>query len=281
VQVAITSPDPDFHTDAREYFTRHMRVLEQCTAAWPMPEMQTQIDNLRVAFSADTKKPFELRMNFPYGSPSESYQPSPPLDVQYQQPMYPNEPLHDHHRHLRQGAQPITPPISAGPREGHSDSPPIGSLGLTHDHHLHQASGHHAITSAPVVDQSSWNPTKIFDQWNTAFATPAAALAPPPSSANSNSPPLPLSMASVPQSMPPLQTQYAQHPYPQVAGMTSLPQVPQPQIPQPNYMSGAPVFVSPKDWQQSVASVFDPEGLKRRWNYGPGEMGEHQAKRMR
>jgi len=132
---------------------------------------------------------------------------------------------------------------------------------------------------APMADQPTWNPTKIFDQWNTAFATPPAALAPPPSSANSNSPPMPLSMGSTTQAMPHLQSQYTQ-PYQQpVPGMTSVPQVQS--MPQSSYMSGAPVFVSPKDWQQSVASVFDPEGLKRRWNYAPNDMDEHQSKRMR
>lgn len=29
----------------------------------------------------------------------------------------------------------------------------------------------------------------------------------------------------------------------------------------------APVYVTPKEWQQSVASVFDPGGLKRKWGY--------------
>ena len=28
-----------------------------------------------------------------------------------------------------------------------------------------------------------------------------------------------------------------------------------------------PVYVTPKEWQQSVASVFDPSGLKRKWGY--------------
>lgn len=28
-----------------------------------------------------------------------------------------------------------------------------------------------------------------------------------------------------------------------------------------------PVYVTPKEWQQSVASVFDPNGLKRKWSY--------------
>lgn len=28
-----------------------------------------------------------------------------------------------------------------------------------------------------------------------------------------------------------------------------------------------PVYVTPKEWQQSVASVYDPSGLKRKWDY--------------
>lgn len=28
-----------------------------------------------------------------------------------------------------------------------------------------------------------------------------------------------------------------------------------------------PVYVTPREWQQSVASVFDPNGLKRKWGY--------------
>ncbi|KAK5948083.1 hypothetical protein OHC33_010925 [Knufia fluminis] len=31
--------------------------------------------------------------------------------------------------------------------------------------------------------------------------------------------------------------------------------------------ASAPVYVTPKEWQQSVASVFDPSGLKRKWGY--------------
>lgn len=37
-------------------------------------------------------------------------------------------------------------------------------------------------------------------------------------------------------------------------------QLPQPFNPQP------PVVISARDWQQSVASVYDPHGLKRRWD---------------
>lgn len=36
-------------------------------------------------------------------------------------------------------------------------------------------------------------------------------------------------------------------------------------LPQP-YNPLQPAVISARDWQQSVASVFDPHGLKRRWD---------------
>lgn len=42
-----------------------------------------------------------------------------------------------------------------------------------------------------------------------------------------------------------------------------------------------PVIFSARDWQQSVASVYDPQGLKRRWNYSVDLGGETMAKRQR
>lgn len=40
-----------------------------------------------------------------------------------------------------------------------------------------------------------------------------------------------------------------------------------------------PVYVTPKEWQQSVASVFDPNGLKRKWGHeqqlGMQQSGHH------
>jgi len=155
VQVAITSPDPEFNSDARDFFTRHMRILERCSTAWPMPEIQAQIDSLRLAFSADTNRPFELKPSFPYGSPSESYQPSPPMDAHY-------------HPHLNQvpsnvqsrmglNAHPITPPISVGAEDSKSDaSSQLHSFGMV-PHQPHTA--HHL--DAPLVDENSWDPTRI------------------------------------------------------------------------------------------------------------------------
>src|SRR5690348_3235652 len=41
-----------------------MRILERCAPLLPLPEMQTQVNALREAFSADLTKPFELRKGF-------------------------------------------------------------------------------------------------------------------------------------------------------------------------------------------------------------------------
>ncbi|KAI4149488.1 MAG: hypothetical protein L6R39_002497 [Caloplaca ligustica] len=85
--VAITSPEPAFNKDAKEYFTRHMRLLENCTAAWPMPEMQASIDALREAFSADTSQPFRLKPSFPYGSPRPTLRPTESVETEYHAPL--------------------------------------------------------------------------------------------------------------------------------------------------------------------------------------------------
>src|ERR1700760_2879163 len=69
MKAAITAPDPDISDNARDYFIRCMRLLEQCTPSWPMESMRKQIDALREAFSADTSKPFDLKSAFPFGSP--------------------------------------------------------------------------------------------------------------------------------------------------------------------------------------------------------------------
>lgn len=161
VQVAITSPDPNFHTDARQYFTRHMRILERCSTAWPMPEIQAQIDSLRLAFSADTNHPFELKPTFPYGSPSEPYHPSPPIDSQYH-PQVQSIPGPDSvQNRVGYTTYPVTPPISAGTEDSKSDSSQVQPLGIIPPH---PASGPSIET--PLVDENSWDPTRIIKYEN-------------------------------------------------------------------------------------------------------------------
>ncbi|KAJ5675867.1 hypothetical protein N7462_008764 [Penicillium macrosclerotiorum] len=259
--IAITSPDPEFNSDAREYFTRHMRILERCSAAWPMSEIQAQIDSLKLAFSADIHRPFELKPSFPYGSPSEPYQPSPPMDAHY----------HPHMSHLsgnvqsRVGLQapPITPPISAGAEESKSDtSSQLQSLGMV----PHQPPTTHPLDT-PLVDENSWDPTRIINQWDMAFSVN-------PSTVSTNSPPMPMNNTTQPLS------NIASHQYSIQYDSPSKSTVPQSQSVSPPQFQTAPVVFSARDWQQSVASVYDPQGLKRRWNYSV-DLGSDMAKRAR
>ncbi|KAK5124164.1 hypothetical protein LTR85_001867 [Meristemomyces frigidus] len=74
---AITSPDPEFNLQARMFFTRHMRVLEQCISS-ASTEMQAQINALREAFSQDTSKAFELKPTLGLRSPALDNHPTPP-----------------------------------------------------------------------------------------------------------------------------------------------------------------------------------------------------------
>ncbi|KAL4752689.1 hypothetical protein BDW72DRAFT_61714 [Aspergillus terricola var. indicus] len=254
--VAITSPDPEFHTDAREYFTRHMRILERCSSAWPMPEIQAQIDSLRLAFSANINRPFELKATFPYGSPSEPYQPSPTLETQYNP-----QPSQISNLQERAGFHPypITPPISAGTEDSKAGTPQLHPPALLSTHSVH--------AEAPLVDESSWDPTRIINQWDMAFSFSPAV--------NSNSPPMAIPGTS--QGLQPtLVDQYAlQYQQPAKLPVTQASAVPQPQ------MSAQPVVFTARDWQQSVASVYDPHGLKRRWNYSVDMEMENNTKRPR
>ena len=153
--MAITSPDPEFNTDAKDYFTRHMRILETCTTAWPQPDMQKQIDALREAFSANTSKPFELKQNFSYGSPiPPAMQPSPPLDPKYQMPVLSRHQSHGNiSQQLPYPSAPITPPMTAGLEE-----PRDGSLGPPNSNVL--SNGQNASMND---GQAAWNPTPIFE----------------------------------------------------------------------------------------------------------------------
>lgn len=160
IQVAITSPDPAFNADAKDYFTRHMRILENCTSAWPMPEMQTQIDALREAFSADTSRPFELKRTFPFASPSSSgLQPSPPLDPGHPPPMLARHESHAQVNQMPYNTQPITPPVSAGFEMPKDLSLPSTSMSMMTNGQQHQLA---MQTPSIGTSQVEWNPTPIF-----------------------------------------------------------------------------------------------------------------------
>src|ERR1700712_2390782 len=148
-----------------------MRILEKCTSSWPMPDMQQQIDALREAFSADTRKPFVLKPSFPYGSPVAAANSTPPrangpyrqgsshssaVDQQNMEHQNAHQPNHQ----VSYTNHPISPPISAGGVDTKSDSPAVQSLVM-------MASGQRGpqppmSNGVPMTDPS-WNPSIIFE----------------------------------------------------------------------------------------------------------------------
>lgn len=312
--IAISSPDPEFNTDARDFFVRHMRILERCIAAWPMTETEAQINALRAAFSADVTKPFELRESFPLGSPSDHSGPSPiPHSAPQPQPNMldlPPQPANAYiPQHLQlntmRGQTPYlaTPPVSAYSATDSKPPTPIYASPYELPEHAQyptmptSAGGYYQQPTSVPGPELQWNPTPIIQQFDTAFAIPPSQLAPPPSlyGGSGSSPPGVSGMGSLNTSFattnsPPFTTSppgYNQHQQPQhyfaqhaqsFHHDTSSPVAGQPaQLPSsvnPGFgtsgggaVNPAMQFVTPRQWQQSVQSVIDPSGLKRRWDY--------------
>ncbi|KAI1434107.1 fungal-specific transcription factor domain-containing protein [Xylaria sp. CBS 124048] len=255
--VALISPDPEINTDARDYFTRHMRILEKTMGSWPLPEMLKQIDAVREAFSADIRKPFVLKPSFPYGSPHPSTQPSPPRAATFKAPtlrtnsLDPNMDVHSgSHPHV--SYHPITP-ISIGSGDGKSDSPATQSLSMLS---AGQGSQPSLSQGLPLGDHTTWNPSRIFAQWNSTFGTP---LPTHPSTVTSQSNPLNVSPGA------------PEAPTTQDMNMANAPlSAP---LPLPHQYTAPPIqpFVTPAMWQESVASVYESGGLKRHWDYDSGQ----------
>ncbi|KFA76460.1 hypothetical protein S40288_06487 [Stachybotrys chartarum IBT 40288] len=260
--VAIISPDPELNNDARQWFTRHMRIMEKVMDVWQMPELQKQLDAVREAFSADIRKPFVLKPSFPYGSPHPSQNSASPQAPQpYQVSMARQVPMNT--RVDTQRAQqvsftshPITPPVSAGPPDTRSDSPSSQSLVMMPQGT--QASGLQQGMSL-ADQQGGWNPNRIFEQWNSTFGTPAQSE---PSTASHDSP------LNVPSSSGAPEISAAQD----IAAVNAgLPPGAQLLASQQQYSAPIPNFVTPAMWQESVASVYEG-GLKRSWDVDGGPM---------
>ena len=140
-----------------------MRLLEQCMEAWPIPEMQIQVNQLREAFSADINRPFELKRGFPFESPSPSasgLQPSPPLDKNIQNPML------TRHGSLGPGqmpytTMPMTPPISSTGLSFEDSKDGLLMSGSTQMMSSSQQQGMPMQTTPMSIGQE-WNPTPIF-----------------------------------------------------------------------------------------------------------------------
>ncbi|KAH7123954.1 hypothetical protein B0J11DRAFT_435570 [Dendryphion nanum] len=270
--VAITCPDPDLNNDAREFFVRHMRILETCKHAWPMPEMQQQVDNLRQAFSADITKPFELKPTFPFGSPQVTTQGSPMSNQGSYRSRLPSQqsPLEqpgqvNYHTH------PITPPISASDHDPKADSPVAQSLVM-------MAAGQRAPQPSPgmqMQEPAQWNPQRIFDQWNVAFGTP-------PSTTSQSSPPLRAPPTGTYDVRTPQETNQPTYQLPNASPQSGdLQGQPNQLPPSTSYATPNVPYVTPTMWQEVVASSF-PDGLKRRWDpSSAGMVDQSMYKRAR
>ena len=95
-----------------------------------------------------------------------------------------------------------------------------------------------------------------------------------PASVSTNSPPMPMNNSPQPMS------NMVHQQYPIQYESPSRVTVPQTQSVSPPQFQAPPVVFSARDWQQSVASVYDPQGLKRRWNYS-ADLGDNMVKRQR
>ena len=135
-----------------------MRILEKCTTSWLMPEMQTQIESLREAFSADISKPFKMKPSFPY-NPTPPPQHHTALDsLHYQQESTSMPAMSGPVSNPSYINAPITPPVS---NESYSVQEPS-----PHETHWTIPNQH---TRPPEQQQtqgfdiSSWNPSRIFE----------------------------------------------------------------------------------------------------------------------
>jgi len=129
-----------------------------------MPEMQKQIDSIREAFSADTRKPFVLKPTFPYGSPHSTSHPSPPsrhLDTHVPQSQ------------VSLTSHPLTP-VSATSLDAKSESPVVQALTSVPSVPASQAQG--VADTLPMPEAPTWNPSRIFEY--VAWVCPASVSNP-------------------------------------------------------------------------------------------------------
>lgn len=132
-----------------------MRTLEKLSLLWPMDVIRKQIDTLREAFSADINKPFELKPDFPFGSPASQL---------LETPVTPSS-------HIR--SQLRASPTSQPQQFGHGtddqtstsfvSAAQIGPNSLSHHH-----SASYPLSDSPTVAATNpqmqpWNPVPIFE----------------------------------------------------------------------------------------------------------------------
>ncbi|GIZ43278.1 hypothetical protein CKM354_000651000 [Cercospora kikuchii] len=195
---AITCPDPKLNTQARIYFTRHMRVLEHCITS-ANAEMQAQINTLREAFSADVTQPFELKPTLGLRSPvmenhsTPSSTNSDPTNARVlTQPTW-NMADAANSKSMSASVNYATAfdggashGLSARPsmthHDGNYDLSQTSPYGPPAMHQVSAAQTGYALE--PVISNEQhtpvWDPSGIFNQWNAAFGGGAPPQATPP-----------------------------------------------------------------------------------------------------
>ncbi|KAK3714645.1 hypothetical protein LTR37_007625 [Vermiconidia calcicola] len=262
----ITSPDPATNSRARKYFTRHMRILELCESS-ASPEIQIQINALREAFSQDTSKPFELKQGLGMRSPSTEGHPTPPGAYTNHQSASTQGSTAWPHLQEASSSKTMSPASEYGPPfDGSANRPPMPYHTSSFAGSTPQAYAPANVQQMPPVQQNSyalepvisneqttpvWDPSGIFQQWNTAFGVQAQA-APQPQPAIPDPRMQPISAPVMPQ-----QHMYAsQH---HVPGVASVAPVPVPDVP----------TVTPVMWQHAFTSAYvSGQGHKRHRDEG-------------
>jgi hypothetical protein len=76
--IALFYPETGYFPNAREFTTRHMRILDECTKIQPLVRLREKIKPLIEAMSADITEEFVLSSNFP---PRMSEEPDSPATI--------------------------------------------------------------------------------------------------------------------------------------------------------------------------------------------------------
>ncbi|KAI5780667.1 fungal-specific transcription factor domain-containing protein [Peziza echinospora] len=249
--IAATCPDPLFNSDAKDYFTRSMRILENCIGISASSETKGQIQALREAFSLDLNRPFELNPAFPFSQPIHDPHLSRQAMSAYSQGEV-NEPLISSSQ-VSFPPHPLSPPHSTGECDSKGGSPSaVQSLVMLH------AGQRVNVTQSqppqPMIDTTSldWNPSRIFDSWNNAIAGINGTV------------------STVPQR---LHTANYQGQAPIISPprtRTGL-RAPANSFAPANINTVTQTFVSPGMWQDSVAAVY--ADTRKPFQFGTGDGG--------
>lgn len=168
-----------------------MRVLEQCISS-ATPDIKVQINALREAFSIGTSQPFELKPTLGLQSPTLEHQPTPagfsrhsPASATAQhsanwmstpdplssKTMSPSSEYAPPYNRIPDGTMPVTVSVAYNPTIY-----PTPSGYTSHPTSMHQAqpAQQFGYSGPPILNTDEqttpvWDPSGIFQQWNSAF----------------------------------------------------------------------------------------------------------------